>query len=116
MLSVEYDKEVAVKNIEKYKSIENVTREFEIVKAKTEAEMRYLEIKGRDMDIYQTILGYILFDNPLKNNSQFAYKVYEQKDLWKEMASGKGMYQNRNKRKNRDYKEKGRKQHGSENE
>ncbi len=33
-----------------------------------------------------------------------------------EMASGKGMYQNRNKRKNRDYKEKGRKQHGSENE
>ena len=40
----------------------------------------------------------------------------EQKDLWKEMASGKGMYQNRNKRKNRDYKEKGRKQHGSENE
>ena len=88
MLSVEYDKEVAVKNIEKYKSIENVTREFEIVKAKTEAEMRYLEIKGRDMDIYQTILGYILFDNPLKNNSQFAYKVYEQKDLWKYGISG----------------------------
>ena len=88
MLSVEYDKEVAVKNIEKYKNIENVTREFEIVKAKTEAEMRYLEIKGRDMDIYQTILGYILFDNPLKNNSQFAYKVYEQKDLWKYGISG----------------------------
>ena len=40
------------------------------------------------MDIYQTILGYILFDNPLKNNSQFAYKVYEQKDLWKYGISG----------------------------
>lgn len=81
ILSVEYDKQIAVQNMEKYKVIENVSREFEIVKAKTEAESRYLEIKGKDIDIYQTILSYILFDNPLKNNSKLAYKTYEQKDL-----------------------------------
>lgn len=61
--------------------------------------------------------GYCIFQRvafDLKNWQSLIRK--EQKDLWKEMASGKGMYQNRNKRKNRDYKEKGRKQHGSENE
>ena len=52
--------------MQKYNVMENVSREFEIVKAKTEAEARYLEIKGKDIDIYQTILSYILFDNPVK--------------------------------------------------
>ena len=88
ILSVEYEEQLAIQNIEKYKVMENVSREFEIVKAKTEAESRYLEIKGKDMDIYQTILSYILFDNPLKNNSNLAYKTYEQKDLWKYGISG----------------------------
>ena len=88
ILSVEYEEQLAIQNIEKYKVMENVSREFEIVKAKTEAESRYLEIKGRDMDIYQTILSYILFDNPLKNKSNLAYKTYEQKDLWKYGISG----------------------------
>ena len=88
ILSVGYEEQLAIQNIEKYKVMENVSREFEIVKAKTEAESRYLEIKGKDMDIYQTILSYILFDNPLKNNSNLAYKTYEQKDLWKYGISG----------------------------
>ena len=88
ILSVEYEEQLAIQNIEKYKVMENVSREFEIVKAKTEAESRYLEIKGKDIDIYQTILSYILFDNPLKNNSNLAYKTYEQKDLWKYGISG----------------------------
>ena len=88
LLSVEYTKELAIQNIEKYKVMENVTREFEIVKAKTEAEARYLEIKGKDIDIYQTILSYMLFDNPIKNNSKLAYKIYEQQDLWKYGISG----------------------------
>ena len=88
ILSVEYEEQLAIQNIEKYKVIENVGREFEIVKAKTEAESRYLEIKGKDMDVYQMILSYILFDNPLKNNSKLAYKTYEQKDLWKYGISG----------------------------
>jgi len=88
ILSVEYNRDLAIQNMQKYRVIENVTREFEIVKAKTEAEARYLEIKGKDIDIYQTILSYILFDNPVKRNSNLAYKVYEQKDLWKYGISG----------------------------
>ena len=88
ILSIEYDKELAIQNLSKYNITENITREFEIVKAKTEAEARYLEIKGKDIDIYQTIAGYLLFDNPLKANNQLSYKVYYQKDLWKYGISG----------------------------
>lgn len=88
ILSVEYNRDLAIQNMQKYDVMENVTREFEIVKAKTEAEARYLEIKGKDIDIYQTILSYILFDNPVRNNSKLAYKFYEQSDLWKYGISG----------------------------
>ena len=88
ILSAEYDKELAIQNLSKYNITENITREFEIVKAKTEAEARYLEIKGKDIDIYQTIAGYLLFDNSLKANYPLSYKVYQQKDLWKYGISG----------------------------
>ena len=88
VLSIEYNRDLAIQNMKKYGVMENVSREFEIVKAKTEAEARYLEIKGKDIDIYQTILSYILFDNPVRNNSKMAYKVYEQQDLWKYGISG----------------------------
>ena len=88
ILSAEYDKQLAIQNSDKYNISENITREFEIVKAKTEAEARYLEIKGRDIDIYQTIASYLIFDNPIKSNLQLAYKTYEQKELWKYGISG----------------------------
>ena len=88
ILSVEYDKQIAIQNADKYNITENITREFEIVKAKTEAEARYLEIKGKDIDIYQTIASYLIFDNPIKINTELSYKVYEQKDLWKYGISG----------------------------
>lgn len=88
ILSTEYDKQIAIQNMKKYDNLENVTREFEIVKAKTEAETRYLEMKGKDIDIYQTIASYIMFDNPLKQINNLGYKVYEQQDLWKYGISG----------------------------
>ena len=88
LLSVENNKEIAKKNIEKYKLTENITREFEIMKAKTDAELRYLEIKGKEIDIYQTIAGYIIFDNPLKSQKAFSNLQFKQSDLWKYGISG----------------------------
>ena len=87
LLSAEYIKKSAIKNIEKYKIQENVTRELDIVKAKTEAEARYLEIKGKDINIYQTILSYILFDNPIKHKNM-KEKTYLKSELWKYGISG----------------------------
>ncbi len=88
ILSVEYNKQIAIQNIEKYKITENVSREFEIVKAKVDAESRYLDVKGKDIDIYQTIASYILFENPLNKNEKFENKIYEQANLWKYGISG----------------------------
>ena len=88
IISVEFNKNLAVQNMEKYSINENVSREFEIVKAKTEEQARYLELKGKDIEIYQTIASYLVFDNPLKINKDLGYKIYKQKDLWKYGISG----------------------------
>ena len=88
ILSVEYSKEQAKLNIEKYKVNENIAREFEIVKAKNDAELRYLEIKGRYIDIYQTIASYFLFYNPLRKKTILYDERYMQSDLWKYGISG----------------------------
>ena len=74
---------MAEKNINKYSITENVTKEFEIVRAKTDAELRYLEMKGRNIDIYQTIASYIIFDTPFHKKIKNKSCQYNQCDLWK---------------------------------
>ncbi len=41
---------------------------FEISKAQIEAQSRYLRIKGKDIEQYQKLLSYIIFDNPSKKS------------------------------------------------
>ena len=48
----------------KEKIEENVKKAFELSKARVEAESRYLRIKGKDIDNYQKMLSYIIFQNP----------------------------------------------------
>ena len=90
ILSINQDKNIAIKNLEKYKNLENIKRAFEISKAKAEAESRYLDIKAKDINLYQKVLGYILFDNPLR--ARFLRKLnisnFSQSDLWKYGISG----------------------------
>lgn len=90
VLSVGENKENILKNLEKYKLSENVKNEFELSKARVEAESRYLRVKGKDIEVYQKILSYIIFDNPIRNI--FAEKrnkrEYSQSDLWKYGISG----------------------------
>ena len=88
LMSVEYEKEMAEKNINKYSITENITKEFEIVRAKTDAELRYLEMKGRNIDIYQTIASYIIFDTPFHKKIKNKSCQYNQCDLWKYGISG----------------------------
>jgi len=47
-------------------------------------------IKGKEIEDYQKILGYLLFDNPLKERSikKLAQRNYRQSDLWKYGISG----------------------------
>ena len=91
ILSVGEDEKQAVNHLEKYKSVENVKKEFDLAKARLEAESRYLRIKGNEIEIYQKMLSYLIFTNPLssqrkeKTNAQI---VFKQSDLWKYGISG----------------------------
>lgn len=88
-LTIGYDRQEVLDIIDKYQD-ENINRTFNISKAKCEAECRYLRIKGKDIEVYQKILGYLLFDNPLKAEQikKLPYRNYLQSDLWKYGISG----------------------------
>ena len=49
-----------------------------------------MEIKGKDIILYQKLLSYIIFDNPLrkKQMQKISNKIYNQSDLWKYGISG----------------------------
>ena len=90
IISVGEEKEKVIENVKKYQLEENVKNEFELSKARVEAESRYLRIKGKDIEIYQKMLSYIIFDNFVKSNSieRLSKRNYKQSDLWKYGISG----------------------------
>ena len=90
IISVNPDRNLAIENLNKYKNIENVKRAFEISKAKLEAESRYLEVKAKDINLYQKILGYLIFDNPsrIRQMNKSSSSSFCQQDLWKYGISG----------------------------
>jgi cyclic beta-1,2-glucan synthetase len=90
IISVNEEKDVAIKNLIKYETFENTSKSFELSKARCEAESRYLEIKGSQIELYQKMLSYILFQNPLKKAymADLPKQIYYQRDLWKYGISG----------------------------
>ena len=90
ILSVGYDKKFVKENLGKYKNQENIKRAFEISKIKAEAESLYLEINSKEIEIYQKVLGYILFFNPIRAKQIKKLNVtnFSQSDLWKYGISG----------------------------
>lgn len=91
IISVGEEKEKVLKNIEKYKVKENVKNEFELSRARVEAESIYLRMKGWEIELYQKILSYIIFDNPIRNlriKNKSINQVYKQSELWKYGISG----------------------------
>lgn len=90
VISVGEEKERVIENIKKYKIEENVQKSFELSKAKTEAQSRYLRIKGTQIRNYQKILSYIIFSNPSKKIilEKLPKRKYEQSELWKYGISG----------------------------
>ena len=90
IISVNEDKEQATENIKKFINQENIKRTFEISKAKIEAESRYLEVKSKEIEIYQKVLGYMLFDNPVRTKQikKLNISSFSINDLWKYGISG----------------------------
>ena len=76
--------------IKDYQNSEIIERTFELSKARVEEENRYLGIKAKDIEKYQKLLSFIIFENEtrklyLKNLHK---KQYSQSCLWKYGISG----------------------------
>lgn len=90
IIAVGETKEKVIENIKKYTVEENIKKAFELSKAKNEAQTRYLRIKGAQIQEYQKMLSYIIFNNPSKklNLEKLPKQKYSQSELWKYGISG----------------------------
>ncbi len=89
IITMSEQREIVEENLNKYVSSENVKRAFDLSKVRIEEEARYLGIKGKDIEIYQQLLSYLIVQNPLKNlQKQIQNKTYYVKDLWQYGISG----------------------------
>ena len=82
IMCVSESKEKVIELINKFTNSETIKRNIELAKVKVEAESRYLNIKGKEIDLCQKILGYLIFPNPLKRISAYV------SELWKYGISG----------------------------
>ena len=85
VISVENSKEKCLSNLQEFSIEENVNKTLELSKARVEAESRYLRIKGKDITIFQKMISYILFKNPINNKN---IQSFNQSNLWKYGISG----------------------------
>ncbi len=90
LISVSENKEEAIELIKENMNNEKIIRNLNLAKAKVEAEAMYLNVKAKDIQNYQNIIKYLIYQNPLK---MLMYKqempeeapTYE---LWKYGISG----------------------------
>ena len=90
IMCVSESKEKVIELINKFTNSETIKRNIELAKVKVEAESRYLNIKGKEIDLCQKILGYLIFPNPLKriiNKNKKVINTYVS-ELWKYGISG----------------------------
>ena len=90
IISVSEEKEEVLENLNYYRLQENVKREFNISKAKAEEEARYLSLSRNDLITFNSILPYIMYQNPMKAMylQDLPKKEYKQSDFWKYGISG----------------------------
>ncbi len=90
IISVSEDREEAIKNLKENMNNEIIERGMNLSKAKVEAETMYLGIKATNIEKYQKILGYLIYENPLKS-LMYKGKIPEEappQELWKYGISG----------------------------
>lgn len=86
IICVSEEREYALETIKKYLNMENNKRIFELAKARVEAENRYLELTGKDINLYQKLLTLIIGKN--KKINKIEEGIYSITELWKYGISG----------------------------
>ena len=89
ILCVSENKEKVKEMLKSYNNTNAISKIFELSRAKIEAESIYLGLRGRDIEKYQKMLSFLLFQNPIKSLEKvIPQRVYSQSDLWKFGISG----------------------------
>lgn len=90
IICVNEEEEVVKQYLEEYKNNEVIDTVFDLSKAKSDEESRYLGATGQQISQYEKIMGYLIFNNPMRNLElkNIAQKDYHQSDLWKYGISG----------------------------
>ena len=80
-----------IKQLDEYDNEEKRNSEFKLSKSKAEEEIKYLELNGDKIEIYQKILGHIL-SNDIPKDKAVLERMYSREylinDLWKYGISG----------------------------
>lgn len=83
IITIAEQKEQIEENLKIYINNENTEKAFELSKVRIEEEARYLGIKGKDIEVYQKLMSYLILQNPLKKLYHYKDKIYHVQDLWK---------------------------------
>ncbi len=90
IMSVSEKREEAIEGILQNLNNEKITRNMNLAKAKVEAESMYLGVKAKEIEKYQNMAKYLLYQNPLKL-LMYKGKIPEEvevNELWKYGISG----------------------------
>jgi len=90
IMAVSKKREEAIGYIKEYMNNEKIERNIELAKVKVEAENMYLSVKRTEINVYQKMLSYLLFHNPLKEYmyTQNIPELAPVSELWKYGISG----------------------------
>lgn len=90
VICVSEEKHKVNEALDYYRVQENIRQEFNVTRAKAEEEARYLNLSKNDVEIFNEILPYIVYTNPMKSlyMDRFKDKQYKQSELWKYGISG----------------------------
>jgi len=87
---VSEDKEELIEIVRKYKNRENINRIFELSKARAEIESSFMELKAKEIETYQKMLGCLVLPNPMRKlyMSKTLEQTHMQSEFWKYGISG----------------------------
>ncbi len=90
VLTVSFNKEQILENIDYYSNEENIQREYELSRVRVEEEAKYLRVSSKNLKDYQRMLPYIIFQNPMKrlNINKISKTKHSQEEFWKYGISG----------------------------
>ncbi|MFR2533778.1 MAG: GH36-type glycosyl hydrolase domain-containing protein [Clostridia bacterium] len=94
ILAIGNSKEEVIEAVKNYTNLQARNQTFALARARVETEARYLGLQGKKIELYQKMLGYLLYLNPLKKETvkqilqQNKNLSYTQEALWKFGISG----------------------------